>query len=129
MPGKRARQAKALVDRTKLYEPIEAIRLLQSLETAKFDETVEVHIPTGLNVRHADEQLRGTIALPHGLGRRVLMLAVDLLQRVAVDLAVLGHQPTTSTPIERAVPAIIFAAWSRSLALRSSILRSAICLS
>jgi large subunit ribosomal protein L1 len=69
MAGKRARQAKALVDRTRLYEPIEAIRLLQSLETAKFDETVETHFKLGVNVRHADQQIRGTLMLPHGTGK------------------------------------------------------------
>jgi large subunit ribosomal protein L1 len=69
MSGKRARQAKALVDRTKLYEPLEAIRLLQSLETAKFDETVEAHFKLGVNVRHADQQIRGTLMLPHGTGK------------------------------------------------------------
>jgi large subunit ribosomal protein L1 len=69
MAGKRARQAKALVDRTRLYEPIEAIRLLQSLETAKFDETVEAHFKLGVNVRHADQQIRGTLMLPHGTGK------------------------------------------------------------
>jgi large subunit ribosomal protein L1 len=59
------------VDRTREYTPHEAIRLLKEVKRAKFDETVEVHVRTGLNVRHADEQLRGTIALPHGLGKDV----------------------------------------------------------
>ena len=53
------------------YAPAEAVALVKGFEPAKFDETVEVHIRTGLNVRHADEQLRGTIALPHGLGKEV----------------------------------------------------------
>src|ERR1051325_1790299 len=61
----------AKVDREHEYEPAEAVALLKELKTAKFDESVEVHIRTGLNVRHADEQLRGTIALPHGLGKDV----------------------------------------------------------
>jgi large subunit ribosomal protein L1 len=69
MSGKKHRQAKALVDRTRLYEPIEAIRLLQSLETSKFDETVEAHFKLGVNVRHADQQIRGTLMLPHGTGK------------------------------------------------------------
>ena len=56
---------------TREYPPAEAIRLVKELKRAKFDETVEVHVRTGLNVRHADEQLRGTIALPHGLGKEV----------------------------------------------------------
>lgn len=64
-------EAKARVDRERLYTPAEAIRLVKELKRAKFDESVEVHVRTGLNVRHADEQLRGTIALPHGLGKEV----------------------------------------------------------
>ena len=69
--GKAYVEAKAKVDREHEYEPAEAVKLLKELKTAKFDESVEVHIRTGLNVRHADEQLRGTIALPHGLGKDV----------------------------------------------------------
>src|ERR687886_190580 len=64
-------QARRKVDREKEYSPSEAVRLLKETKRAKFDESVEVHIRTGLNVRHADEQLRGTIALPHGLGKDV----------------------------------------------------------
>jgi large subunit ribosomal protein L1 len=69
--GKAYVEAKAKVDREHEYEPAEAVNLLKDLKTANFDESVEVHIRTGLNVRHADEQLRGTIALPHGLGKDV----------------------------------------------------------
>jgi large subunit ribosomal protein L1 len=69
--GKKYVEAKAKVDREHEYEPAEAVALLKEVNTAKFDESVEVHIRTGLNVRHADEQLRGTIALPHGLGKDV----------------------------------------------------------
>jgi len=64
-------EARSKVDREHQYAPVEAIRLVKDLKRAKFDETIEVHIRTGLNVRHADEQLRGTIALPNGLGRDV----------------------------------------------------------
>jgi large subunit ribosomal protein L1 len=67
--GKRYDAALARIDREKLYAPAEAIQLLKSLEAAKFDETVEVHFVLGLNVRHADEQLRGTIMLPNGTGK------------------------------------------------------------
>jgi large subunit ribosomal protein L1 len=67
--GKRYRQSRGLVDREKLYSPVEAIRLLKDEPAPKFDETVEVHMNLGLNVRHADEQLRGTMMLPHGTGR------------------------------------------------------------
>jgi large subunit ribosomal protein L1 len=69
--GKRYRQARAQIDRERLYTPLEAIRLLKSFDATKFDETVEVHFNTGLNVRHADQQLRGTLMLPHGTGKEV----------------------------------------------------------
>ena len=67
--GKRYRTARENIDRERLYSPLEAIRLLQSAPPAKFDETVEVHFNTGLNVRHAEQQLRGTLMLPHGTGK------------------------------------------------------------
>jgi large subunit ribosomal protein L1 len=69
--GKAYLDAKQRFDREREYTPAEAIALVKQLGTAKFDESVEVHIRTGLNVRHADEQLRGTIALPNGLGKDV----------------------------------------------------------
>ena len=70
--GKRYRELYARVDREKQYAPNEAVALVKELGApSKFDETVEVHIKTGLNVRHADEQLRGTIAFPNGLGKDV----------------------------------------------------------
>jgi large subunit ribosomal protein L1 len=67
--GKNYRNAKSLFDREQEYSPAEAVRLLKEMQTAKFDETVEVHFRLGLNVRHADEQLRGTLMLPHGTGK------------------------------------------------------------
>jgi large subunit ribosomal protein L1 len=67
--GKRYRQARAGVDRERVYSPLEAIRLLKSMDGVKFDETVEVHLNLGLNVRHAEQQLRGTLMLPHGTGK------------------------------------------------------------
>ena len=69
--GRRLSEALSKVDRERLYEPAEAVALVRSLSSAKFDESVEVHVRTGLNVRHADEQLRGTIGLPNGLGKDV----------------------------------------------------------
>jgi large subunit ribosomal protein L1 len=69
--GKRYRQARGLFDRDKVYSPVEAVRILKGAEVAKFDETIEVHMNLGLNVRHAEEQLRGTLMLPHGTGRSV----------------------------------------------------------
>src|SRR6188472_4359447 len=69
--GKRYRQQYDKVERDRAYPPVEAITLLKETASAKFDETVELHILLGVNVRHADEQLRGTLALPHGLGKDV----------------------------------------------------------
>jgi large subunit ribosomal protein L1 len=69
--GKRYRSNLEKVDREHQYAPAEAVSILKDFEPTKFDETVEVHIRTGLNVRHADQQLRGTISLPNGLGKDV----------------------------------------------------------
>ncbi|HEV7178139.1 MAG TPA: 50S ribosomal protein L1 [Solirubrobacteraceae bacterium] len=69
--GKTYEDAKQRFDRETEYAPAEAISLVKQLSHVKFNESVEVHVRTGLNVRHADEQLRGTIALPNGLGKNV----------------------------------------------------------
>jgi large subunit ribosomal protein L1 len=75
--GKNYVSALEKVDRSRTYEPKEAIKLLKEIAYAKFDETVELHLRTGLDSRHADQQLRGTLVLPHGLGKgqRVLVFA------------------------------------------------------
>jgi large subunit ribosomal protein L1 len=69
--GKRFRMQYQKVQRDTLYAPAEAIALIKQTASAKFDETVELHVLLGVNVRHAEEQLRGTLALPHGLGKDV----------------------------------------------------------
>jgi large subunit ribosomal protein L1 len=69
--GKRYRQQYEKIDRDHAYPAAEAIALVRETASANFDETVEVHVLLGVNVRHADEQLRGTLALPHGLGKDV----------------------------------------------------------
>jgi large subunit ribosomal protein L1 len=69
--GKRYRANLEKVDREHAYDPAEAVRIIKDFQPAKFDETVEVHVRTGLNVRHAEQQLRGTISLPHGLGKEM----------------------------------------------------------
>ena len=69
--GKRYAEARGRIDRESVYTPLEAVRLLKEFPAAKFDETVEVHFNLGLNVRHADQQLRGTLMLPHGTGKDV----------------------------------------------------------
>jgi large subunit ribosomal protein L1 len=73
--GKRYLEQLAKVDREHEYTPVEAVHLITEIKSAKFDETVEAHVRTGLNVRHAEEQLRSTISFPNGLGKE---------QRVAV---------------------------------------------
>ncbi len=69
--GKRYRQAKEAIEPGTVYAPLEAVRMIKEHELSRFDATVEVHFRLGVNVRHADQQLRGTIALPHGTGRSV----------------------------------------------------------
>jgi large subunit ribosomal protein L1 len=69
--GKRYRNARDTFEREQVYSPVEAVRLLKGFGETKFDESVELHFRLGLNVRHADEQLRGTLMLPHGSGRDV----------------------------------------------------------
>jgi len=85
--GKRYDEARAAIDRERLYAPGDAVAALKTAPDAKFDETVEVHFRLGLNVRHADEQLRGTIMLPHGTGRemRVAVFAEGDKAREAQD--------------------------------------------
>ena len=75
--GKKYSEAAKLVERATLYEPAEAIALVKKTATAKFDETGEVHIRTGCDGRHAEQQIRGAVVLPHGTGRvtRVLVFA------------------------------------------------------
>src|SRR5947209_12374511 len=69
--GKAYDEAKKRFDREHEYSPAEAVALIKEMSHVKFNESVEVHVRTGLNVRHADEQLRGTVALPNGLGKEV----------------------------------------------------------
>ncbi len=69
--GKRYDAARSEIDREATYSPLTAVQKLKAFPAAKFDETVEVHFRLGLNVRHADEQLRGTLMLPHGTGKDV----------------------------------------------------------
>jgi len=75
--GKKYTEAAKQVDRAVQYEPTEAISIVKKTATAKFDETIEVHIRTGCDGRHAEQQIRGAVVLPHGTGRvtRVLVFA------------------------------------------------------
>ena len=72
--GKKYTEAAKLVDRATFYEPNDAIALVKKTATAKFDETIEVHIRTGCDGRHADQQIRGAVVLPHGTGKKVRIL-------------------------------------------------------
>ena len=72
--GKKYIEAAKLVDRAKLYEKEEAVALAKKISSAKFDETIEVHIKTGCDGRHADQQIRGAVVLPHGTGKKVRIL-------------------------------------------------------
>jgi len=85
--GKRYRQVRGSIDRETVYSPAQAVRLLKDGDGAKFDETIEVHLNLGLNVRHAEEQLRGTLMLPHGTGRdqRVAVFAEGEKAKEAQD--------------------------------------------
>ncbi len=72
--GKKYTEAAKLIDRSKLYDPDEAIELVKKAATAKFDETIEVHLRTGCDGRHAEQQVRGAVVLPNGTGRSVRVL-------------------------------------------------------
>ena len=72
--GKKYKEAAKLVDRAVQYEPTDAVALVKKMATAKFDETVEVHIRTGCDGRHAEQQVRGAVVLPNGTGKTVRVL-------------------------------------------------------
>ncbi|MDD2586001.1 MAG: 50S ribosomal protein L1 [Syntrophomonadaceae bacterium] len=75
--GKNYKQALEKIDRNNLYDPTEALQILKEVASSKFDETVEIHIRLGVDPRQADQQIRGTVSLPHGTGktRKVLVFA------------------------------------------------------
>ena len=81
--GKRYQEAAKLVDRKVQYEPAEAVALVKKTATAKFDETVEVHIKTGCDGRHAEQQIRGAVVLPNGTGKTVKVLVFAKGDKVA----------------------------------------------
>ena len=86
--GKKYRAARGQIDREQAYSPLEAIKMIKAWEGPKFDETVEAHVRLGLNVRHADQQLRGTLMLPHGTGKelRVAVFAEGEKAKEALNL-------------------------------------------
>ena len=72
--GKKYLEAAKAIDRATLYDSAEAVALVKKSATAKFDETIEAHIRTGCDGRHADQQIRGAVVLPHGTGKKVRVL-------------------------------------------------------
>ena len=80
--GKKYQDGAKLIDRAKLYDPAEAMDAAVKTATAKFDETVEVHVRLGVDSRHADQQVRGAIVLPHGTGKKVRVLVFTKGDRV-----------------------------------------------
>jgi large subunit ribosomal protein L1 len=85
--GKKYLEAAAKVDRLKLYEPVEALELVKEISFAKFDATVETHLRLGVDPRHADQQVRGVVLFPHGLGKtvRILVFAQGEPAKLAAD--------------------------------------------
>ena len=74
--GKKYQEAAKLVDRSVQYDTAEAIALVKKTATAKFDETVEVHIRTGCDGRHAEQQIRGAVVLPNGTGKKLSLIHI-----------------------------------------------------
>ena len=95
--SKRFQEAKKAVEPGRLYSPIEAASLLKSVTTANFDETVEVHIKLGVNPRHADQQVRGTVMLPHGTGKTVRVAVFAKGEKATVIGTVVGALDLGST--------------------------------
>lgn len=85
--SKAYKEAIKKLDRNNLYDPAEALQLVKDMSSARFDETVEVHIKLGVDPRHADQQVRGTVSLPHGTGktRKVLVFAKGEKQKEALN--------------------------------------------
>ena len=81
--GKKYVEAAKLIEREKQYEAAEAISIIKKIATAKFDETVEAHIRLGVDGRHADQQVRGAVVLPHGTGKKVRVLVFAKGDKVA----------------------------------------------
>jgi large subunit ribosomal protein L1 len=85
--GRKYLEAKRRVDKFNLYSPEEALRLVKELSYAKFDETIETHLRMGVDPRHADQQVRGVVVLPHGTGRqtRILVFAEGEAEKIAEE--------------------------------------------
>ena len=89
--GKRYKEAIALVDKTKVYEPKEALELLVQTAKAKFDESVELHVKLGVDGRSADQQVRGTVVLPAGTGKTKKVLVIAKGDKAEIAKAEIGE--------------------------------------
>lgn len=103
--GKKFREAAAKVDRAAVYSPLEAVKLVKELSAAKFDETVEAHFRLGIDTRKADQNIRGSISLPHGTGKtvRVAVFAEGAQAEQAAEAGAMSSVPTSSSPRFRRV--------------------------
>ena len=101
--GKSYNAAAEKIDRATLYTPLQAAKLIKELDTAKFDETVEAHFRLGIDTRKADQNIRGSISLPHGTGKtvRVAVFAEGEKAREAEVPAPTSSVPTSSSPRSR----------------------------
>src|SRR5690606_41484632 len=99
--GKRYRKLLDLIDKDKVYSPLEASALVKQLATAKFDETIEAHFRLGIDPRKSDQNVRGTVALPHGTGRSVRVLAITQGEGVAAAEAAGADHVGGTDAIER----------------------------
>ena len=84
--GKRYVEAAKLVDKTKAYQASEAMELIEKMPKAKFDETVELHVRLGVDSKHADQQVRGTVVLPNGTGKSQKVLVSMFGRETPVEL-------------------------------------------
>ena len=80
--GKKYVEAAKAIDRGTLYDVADAVSLVKKTAVAKFDETIEAHIRTGCDGRHADQQVRGAVVLPHGTGKRFVSLYLQRMQKL-----------------------------------------------
>src|SRR5690554_8126063 len=99
--GKRYRELEGKVDRNKLYGSSDAVGLVRELATAKFDETVEAHFRLGIDPRKSDQNVRGTVALPHGTGKSVRVLAITQGDGVAAAQAAGADEVGGAEVVER----------------------------
>ena len=102
--GKKYTQAVEKIDRAKLYDAPEALGLVAEIATAKFDETVEAHIKLGVDGRHADQQVRGAIVLPHGTGKTKKVLVFAKGEKAAEAQAGAVRHGLAGAPVRRQIP-------------------------